>query len=643
MKHKVTFLPDNVTIDVPDDTNLFKAVKAAGLYVLSSCGGKGNCGKCKVVIREGKIESAGSRSFLTSEEAARGYALACISRVKSDLVVEIPPESRMQAKHKIAVGANTEELIRLMKQTGGCLDSRISRIYLQISPPTIDDNISDLERLRRALDHAGFSAANLHINYMTLSKLPAVLREGRWNVTASVFSLGEVLEVLDIYPGDATKHRYGAAVDIGTTTVVVYLVDMKNGRIVGTASSYNPQVKCGDDVITRIVYATERNGLKELQSLVVDNIGDMLAELAEKNNVSPGMIDYIVIAGNTTMEHLFYGINPAHIREEPYIPTAAFFPLIRGKSIGFRIHPQAVIYSVPNVASYVGGDVTAGVLVSQLHRQDAISLFIDIGTNGEIVLGNKDWLVTAACSAGPAFEGSGIKFGMRAMEGAIEEVEIDPATYDVNYRVIGDVKPIGICGSGMIDALAEMYLKGVIDQKGKIREEIGSKRIRRGESGLEYVLAWRVESAINKEIVITEVDLDNLIRAKAAIYAGFATLLSHMGMTFANIDKLYVAGGFGRYIDVERAISIGMLPDLPVDKFQFLGNTSIMGAYFSLLCDRLRHEAEEIATRMTYIELSVSRSFMDEYLSALFLPHTDMNAFPSVREQMEARKNANLF
>ncbi len=630
-------MPDNVSVDVEENTNLFKAVKAAGAYVLSSCGGKGNCGKCKVVIREGKAEMGKSRSFLTAEEAERGYALACLTRVKNDLTIEIPPESRMQAKHKIATGANIDELIKLMREAGGCLESRISRVYLEISPPTIDDNISDYERLRRALDKAGFDASHLHMSYMMLSKLPHVLREGDWKVTVSVFNVTVVLEVLDIFPGDATKRRYGAAVDIGTTTVVVYLVDMTNGHIIGSASTYNSQVKCGDDVITRIVYASERNGLRELQELAVGNINTMLSDLAEKNNVPPGMIDYIVVAGNTTMTHLFYGVDPQFIREEPYIPAATFFPIIRGKSVGFQFDPQSIIYTMPNVASYVGGDITAGVLVSQIHKQDQVSLFIDIGTNGEIVLGNRDWLVTAACSAGPAFEGSGIKFGMRAMEGAIEEVEINPMTFDVNYRVIGDVKPIGICGSGMIDALAEMYLNGVIDQRGKIREEIGSKRVRRGESGLEYVLAWRVESAINKEIVITEVDLDNLIRAKAAIYAGFSTLLSQMSMTFADIDKLYIAGGFGRYIDIERAIIIGMLPDLPVDKFQFLGNTSIMGAYYALLCDRLRHEAEEIARRMTYIELSVSRSFMDEYLSALFLPHTDLNAFPTVKEELRER------
>ncbi|MGE5173424.1 MAG: ASKHA domain-containing protein [Betaproteobacteria bacterium] len=638
MKRKVTFLPDNVTVDVDDNANLFRAVKAAGVYVLSSCGGKGNCGKCKVVIKEGRVESGKSRSYLTAEESERGYALACLSRIKGDLIVEIPPESRMQAKHKIATGAKPEELLKLMQAAGGCLESRISRVYLELSPPTIDDNIADYERLRRALDNAGFNASHLHMNYQVLTKLPHVLREGAWKVTVSVFNVGAVLEVLDIYTGEATHKRYGAAVDIGTTTVVVYLVDMSNGHIIGTSSTYNSQVKCGDDVITRIVYATERNGLKELQDLVVGNINTMLADLAEKSNVPPGMIEYIVIAGNTTMEHLFYGVNPQHIREEPYIPAATFFPLIRGKSVGLQIDPQAMVYSMPNVASYVGGDITAGVLVSQIYKQEKVSLFIDIGTNGEIVLGNKDWLVTAACSAGPAFEGSGIKFGMRAMEGAIEEVEINPRTFDVNYRVIGDSKPIGICGSGMIDALAEMYLNGVIDQKGKVREESGTKRIRRGESGLEYVLAWRVENAINKEIVITEVDLDNLIRAKAAIYAGFATLVSHMGMTFGDIEKLYIAGGFGRYIDVERAVTIGMLPDLPVDKFQFLGNTSIMGAYFGLLCDRMRHEAEEIAKKMTYVELSVSRSFMDEYMSALFLPHTDLNAFPTVQREFEERK-----
>ncbi len=637
MKRKITFLPDNVTIEIEDGGSLLKAAKAANVYVLSSCGGKGNCGKCKVVVKSGSVEPGRSRSFLSAEEAGQGYALACHSRVLSDLVVEIPPESRMQAKHKIATGARTEDILKLMRESGGCLESRISRVYLELAPPTLDDNISDVERLRRGLEQQGVPAADLHLNIQVLRKLAHVLREADWKVTISLFSVGSVREVTDIFPHDVRSKRYGVAVDIGTTSVVVYLVDLVTGRIIGTASSYNSQAKCGDDVISRIVYATEKNGLQELQDLVIGNITTLLTEIAARNSIRPGMVDYMVVAGNTTMTHLFYGMNPQFIREEPYIPTAAFLPLVRGKNVGFAIDPQAVVYAMPGVASYVGGDITAGVLVSQIHKQEKVSLFIDVGTNGEIVLGNRDWLVTAACSAGPAFEGSGIKFGMRAMEGAIEEVEIDPKTHEVNYRVIGDVKPIGICGSGMIDALAEMYLSGVIDQKGKIREDTGSKRVRKGESGPEFVLAWRVESAINKEIVLTEVDLDNLIRAKGAVYAGFATLLGHMGMTFADVDRIFIAGGFGRYIDVERAVTIGMLPDLPVEKFQFLGNTSIMGAYYALLCDRLRTEAEEIAKKMTYVELSVSRSFMDEYMSALFLPHTNIDAFPTVKAEMAKR------
>ena len=637
-------MPDNVSVIVDQSANLLNAVKAAGLYVLSSCGGKGNCGKCKLIVKTGNVESGNSDSFLSAEEVEHGYVLACLASARSNLTVEIPPESRMQAKHKIDTGADSEEIERLRRSVGCHLESRIRRVYLEISPPTIDDNIADYERLRRALDRAGVDATNLHLNYQMLTSLPQVLREGGWKVTASVFNVGSVLEVLCLYPGDTVKYRYGAAVDIGTTTITVYLVDMNTGRILGTAANYNSQAKCGDDVITRIVYATEMNGLKELQDLVVENINTMLAELTEKHGIQPGMIDYVVAAGNTTMEHLFYGIDPQYIREEPYIPVATFFPLIRGRSIGLRSAPGAIVYFMPNVASYVGGDITAGVLASQVHKRDEVVLFIDIGTNGEIVLGNKDWLVTAACSAGPCFEGSGIKFGMRAMEGAIEEVGIDPKTFEVTYQVIGDVKPIGICGSGMIDALAEMFLSGVINQKGRIREEIGSERVRRGESGLEYVLVWRAETAINKDIVLTEVDLDNLIRAKAAIYAGFATLLGHVGVTFdnvaGNVSMVYIAGGFGRYIDVERAITIGMLPDISVDRFKYLGNTSIMGAYYVLLCDRLRLEVEDTARRMTYVELSVSRSFMDEYMSALFIPHTDLNAFPRVLRELEKIKKA---
>jgi uncharacterized 2Fe-2S/4Fe-4S cluster protein (DUF4445 family) len=405
---------------------------------------------------------------------------------------------------------------------------------------------------------------------------------------------------------------------------------MFTGKVIDIASTYNPQVRCGEDIISRIVYATEGNGLEELQKLVVEAVNGLLEQITEKKKIDPEKIDNIVISGNTTMTHLFYGIDPAYIREEPYIPTATFFPLMRTRALGLNINDFGVIYAMPCVASYVGGDITSGILASRLYKKPELSLFIDIGTNGEIVVGNSDWMVTAACSAGPAFEGGGVKYGMRAMDGAIEKVEIDPATLDAKLAVIGYTPPIGICGSGMIDAIAEMFLTGIIDQKGKINLEANTSRVRVGDTGPEYVLCWAAESGIEKDIALTEPDIDNIVRTKGAIYAGFSTLLKEVGYGFKDVKKVYIAGGFGNYLDVERAITIGLLPDLPVEKFEFLGNTSIMGAYMALLSKNLRKDVEDIAKKMTYMELSVSRSFMDEYVSALFLPHTNTDEFPTV-------------
>jgi len=294
---------------------------------------------------------------------------------------------------------------------------------------------------------------------------------------------------------------------------------------------------------------------------------------------------------------------------------------------------------MPCVASYVGGDITSGILASRLYKKHELSLFIDIGTNGEIVVGNSDWMVTAACSAGPAFEGGGVKYGMRAMDGAIEKVEIDPKTLEAKLAVIGYTPPIGICGSGMIDAIAEMFLTGIIDQKGKINLDAKTDRVRVGDTGPEYVLAWAADTGTDKDIALTEPDIDNIVRTKGAIYAGFSTLLKEVNFGFKDVEKVYIAGGFGNYLDVERAITIGLLPDLPVEKFEFLGNTSIMGAYMALLSKNLRKDVEDIAKKMTYMELSVSRSFMDEYVSALFLPHTNTDAFPTVERLRKAAKD----
>ncbi len=430
---------------------------------------------------------------------------------------------------------------------------------------------------------------------------------------------------------------YGIAVDIGTTTIVVYFIDLKTGSIVDIGSTYNSQIRFGDDVITRIIYATEGGGLQELKDAVVSDINALIKTIMERHDIGPSEISAAVIAGNTVMSHIFWGLDTASIREEPYDPLMTRFPIWKASTAGLSMNPDAQVYTVPCVASYVGGDIVAGVLASKLHLKEEIALFMDIGTNGEIVIGNNEWLMTAACSAGPCFEGSGIKCGMRATTGAIEAVRIDPVTLIPSLSVIGEGRPVGICGSGMIDAISEMLLTGIIDQKGRLVEG-RSASTRRSEDGPEYVLFH--DHKLHRDIVLTEVDIENILRSKAAIYGGISTLLSGAGLSMDTINKVYIAGGFGNCLDVKKAIIIGMLPDMPEEKFKFLGNTSITGAYMCLMSAKLRNDAEVIASRMTYIELSVSGMFMEEYISALFLPHTDMNLFPTVAGLLKKREGS---
>ncbi len=461
-----------------------------------------------------------------------------------------------------------------------------------------------------------------------------MLRQQDWEITLTLVEQDCLLRIVDVEPGDVTRHRFGLAIDVGTTSVVVHLVDLIDGRVVEVASSYNAQISCGEDVISRIIYA-QKGGLEELHQKVISTINKLIAQLAEKSGILSDKLEEVVAAGNTTMTHLLLGIDPANIRRDPYIPTAAYFPLICAAELGIKVNSRAPLYCVPCVASYIGGDITAGVLRSEMYKSDELCLFIDIGTNGEIVLGNRDWLVAASCSAGPAFEGGGVKCGMRAMTGAIEQIAINRQHYEPEFiKVIGGGKPSGICGSGIIDALAGLFLAGVVDRKGKINGELKSPRIRCHEGVAEYVLVWAKESLTQADIVLTELDIDNLIRAKGAMYAGFRVLLNQMGLDFEQLDRFLIAGGLGNYLNIESAVVIGLLPDIPYDRFEYLGNSSVIGAHLALLSSKLRQEGERIAGSMTNIELSVSLDFMEEYTSALFLPHTDFKAFPTVAQLM---------
>ncbi|MCX7793003.1 MAG: ASKHA domain-containing protein [Thermodesulfovibrionales bacterium] len=631
-------LTSGENIHLKGGQSILDALRDAEIYLVASCGGKGTCGKCRVRIVDGSYKAKGYGK-LTSQERQKGFVLACQTFALSDLIIEIPEDSKLTVGDKIAISRG-RDLFELLLSLGGDISPLVKYIDLNLPPPTITDNIADLERLRRALRLRGLE--DLRFSNKFLRELAKELRKNSWSIRinytecigcSSLKDRG-YLEALFISP-QIDEPRYGIAVDIGTTTIVVYLVNLDHGGIIDVASTYNSQIRFGDDVITRIIYATEKNGLEELRQTVVEDINTLTDSMARRQSIDTADILVASIAGNTTMSHIFWGLDPGPIREEPYIPSVNSFPVWRAGTAGLNINSQAPVYTLPCVASYVGGDIVAGVLASKMHRSPEISLFMDIGTNGEIVVGNNEWLMTAACSAGPCFEGSGIKSGMRATKGAIEQIRFNPETLEPEFSVIGNGKPIGICGSGMIDAISGMFLNGLIDQKGRFVKE-RSKRIREGEDGPEYVFYEEIRGDTKFSVVLTEPDIENIIRAKAAIYAGVSLLLKEAGLDIDSIQRVYIAGGFGNYLNPQKAIILGMLPDLPVERFTFLGNTSIAGAYLCLLSERMRKEAEEISQKMTYMELSVLRSFMDEYLSALFLPHTDLERFPSVAREISS-------
>jgi uncharacterized 2Fe-2S/4Fe-4S cluster protein (DUF4445 family) len=639
MKHTIQFLPDNITISVDKGENLLAAAAEAGVYIHAYCGGDGVCGKCKVKIDEGEVRS--NKANLKQDDWEQGYRLACLSSVESNLVVSIPELTTksgkaLKRKPKTTRTISARSLDALIGEWK--TDPPVSKLYLELDPPTKDDNISDMQRVMRGIKQVMPDPREPSYDHPELIKiLPRALRDSEWKITLLLLRgkyKGQTFRIIDVESGDTTSRLYGLAVDIGTTTCSGVLIDLNTGEIIAEASGYNGQISYGEDVISRIIYAARPGGLKSLQEKVVTTINTIIEDICREIIISPADISYIMAAGNTVMSHLLLGLDPKYIRESPYVPSVSQFPLTKAADLGIHAHPSVRLFLYPCIASYVGGDIVAGVHACQMAKSEKISLFIDIGTNGEIVVGNRDWMVCSACSAGPAFEGGGIQYGMRASTGAIENFQIHPETYDPMIVTIGRIKPSGICGSGLISIVSELLEAGVIDQQGKFNRELETSRIREGRDGWEYVLAWGQDSLIGEDIIISEVDVDNLMRAKGAMYAGYQTLLDSVGLTFSDLDRVIMAGNFGAYIDLEKAICIGLLPDVDRDKFFYLGNASMLGCQISLSdVDRFR-ERVEVRQLVTNLELAENVKFMSYYMASLFLPHTDMSLFPSVQDKL---------
>lgn len=635
----VVFRPSGQVVEVEVGTLLSDAAVEAGVSLNLPCGGQGRCGRCRVKVEHGAV-SHRSSVRLSSAELQEGWALGCQAVVKGDAVVLVPEQAKVEIEFITkTVGA---ERIALAAEFSGDLDPSLRRAHVAIEPPSLDDQTSDWDRLLRELS-LKHGIQNVVASLPMLRTLARDLREADWNVTA-VLDMGDPVtnpcvqpRLVDLLPGDQSDRCYGVAIDIGTTTNVVYLVDLLTGKVMDRASAYNTQISAGEDVISRVIFSQKRDGLNRLQKMVLKTLNGLLEELTSRNQIPARQIGKAVVTGNTIMIQLFMALDPKAIREMPFIPTVSQPLPVTAEQIGLAINPQATVDCLPVVGAYVGADITAGVLASGMHDTDALTLFIDVGTNGEIVLGNRDWLITDACSAGPAFEGSGVRHGMRATAGAIEEIWIDHRTYEPTYQTIGQLPARGICGSGMIGLLAEMFVTGILDKAGKVRRDLPTPRVRVGDHGGEYVVVWANQSGIGTDIVINEVDIENLLRTKGAIYAGFSVLVQSVGLQLADVEQVFIAGAFGQYINVEKAIQIGLLPDMPWDRFHYLGNTSVLGAFYSLMSRPMRREVIEIAQKMTYLELSADNTFYDQFMSALFLPHTDITAFPSVMRVLEGR------
>ena len=643
-KCHILFLPHYIKFAVNEGENLIRAAMEAGVHINASCGGEGVCGKCRVIIEDGSVEG-GITEKLDKKDIEKGFRQACLSKVLSDLVVRIPIESE--------VDAGVLNLQQAPRKTAGIWEMNLDNLkdkglfmppvekkYLDLPEPTSQDNLPDVTRLVSFLK-AKYDEHRLVVELPVIRKISDILRQSNFKITATLarpVQSGRKTQIINVQPGDTTDRNYAIAVDIGTTTVYAQLVDLITGEVLAQFGDYNKQISYGEDVISRIIYAGKPGGLEKLHEEVIATINKLIEKMVKKARIDPDEISAVTMAGNTTMTQLALKVNPKYIRLAPYVPASTLYPPIKAVELGLNLgdHVTALVY--PAVSSYVGGDIVAGVMGSGMYRAEELTLFMDIGTNAEIVIGNKDWLACASCSAGPAFEGGGIKFGMRAAKGAIEDFSLDPLTLEPMNITIGNVRPKGICGSGLITIAAIMFEMGIIDSRGKFNRDLNTPRVRETDGIYEYVLAWSHETQVDRDIALTEPDLDNLIRAKGAIYSGCMTLLEEVGLRMQDIDRVYLAGGFGSYVDLEKAMVIGLLPEIDTDRVRFIGNGSLMGAKMSCLTNRIRKDVVAVTRRMTNFELSETPSFMDNYVAALFLPHTNMDQFPKLKARLKSRK-----
>ncbi len=629
--------PVTITCSVGD--NLLELARRANVAIDAPCSGNGSCGKCRVQLLAGELESPRSR-HISEAEYAEGWRLSCASRVVGDATVLVPDiASAYQSRMKTADLSSPAEIAIFeaaqtgLKASGLSFSNQFRAVTVSMAEPTPDDTMPDNERLTWALEET-LGVSQISIPFAVMVKLAHTLRENRFQVVVKGELQGDTFVCMDICAPEDTA-IVGCAIDIGTTTISMVLVDLGSGKILAKGSSGNGQIRYGADVINRIIEQSRPGGRKKLQDAIVkETLSPIIANLCKAAGISARSILRLSVGANTTMNHLLVGVDAQSIRMDPYVPSFFSWHGLLAQDLHLPANPLAPVLIAPNIGSYVGGDITAGTLASMIWDKEAFSLFIDLGTNGEIVFGNRDFLMSCACSAGPAFEGGDISCGMRATDGAIEACTIDKDTMEPTLQVVGPdgQRPVGICGSGIIDIISELFRCGIINNKGLFARE--GDRVKRDHHGMgRYVLATAAQSETGREISINEVDIDNFIRAKGAIFSAIDTLLRSVDMSVDMIDHVYVAGGIGSGINMKNTVNIGMFPDVDLEKFSYIGNSSLAGAYAMVLSDQANETLAQVATNMTYMELSTHPGYMDAFVAACFLPHTDASLFPhSIQE-----------
>jgi|TARA_B100000959_G_scaffold283770_1_gene353512 uncharacterized 2Fe-2S/4Fe-4S cluster protein (DUF4445 family) len=616
----ITFLPEGKHLDIKSGSTVLDATRKMGIDIQAPCGDLGLCGRCKIVLGKGKnlaeLPTETEKKILSTKELDDGYRLACQCKVseKGLLSVIVPPESKISQQRIVIQGIMPQfQMSPIVKDT-----------IIELKKK--QESKSDSETLLEALSENGFTDVSIGID--AIRRLPDVIREGNWSINATLWNNKEVLS---LQPKDKAGQTLGFAVDVGTTKVAGYLVDLKNGELLAAVSLPNPQISFGEDLISRITYWTEseEKGIS-LQKIVIGCVNKLIEDSCKKFDVTKNEIYDITVVGNTAMHHIFFGISPKYVGQSPFPVAVKNSFDVKAKDIGMIANSAAYVHALPPIAGFVGADTVAGILATEIYNKEETCMLIDVGTNAEIVVGNKDKLTCCSAPAGPAFEGAKIKHGMRASSGAIETVWIDPKTLETGYKTIDETKPRGICGSGIIDTVAQLLKTNVIDDIGRFNKKLNNPRLRILGENTEFVLAWQKDTSINKDITITRHDIQEILLAKAAVYTGTHILLKRLNLKPNDVEKLYIAGAFGTYIDLTNTLTIGMFPEIPTNKIQFVGNTAGSGGRLVLLSEKLRSKAEEIAINTGYIELASDPSFETEFTNALWLPHREKERFPSI-------------